>query len=130
MKLTTKGEYALRLVLKLGQVKGETLARLDTIADKENIPLPYLRQLLKNLKKDGIIKSARGPGGGYTLGRPPEEISVLQVLASVGEHVVTMSTNGSKTKTGVLIRSFFMKIDDQNLKKLDISLVELSNGNF
>ena len=119
MRLTAKGEYALRLVLNLARREEGKLYQLEEITKKEKISSSYLYQLVKNLKRDGIIISSRGPGGGYALGRPAKEISILQVLASAGEQVQTMSTNLQKSQSSTNIDAFFITLDKMILKKLD-----------
>ena len=83
MKLTVRGEYALRALLVLGQHYGDSVVRIQTISDQQNIPKKFLEQILNDLKALGAVESKRGASGGYRLARPPQNIT----LASVVRHV-------------------------------------------
>jgi Rrf2 family protein len=83
MKLSVRGEYALRALLVLGQNYGDEVVRIQTISDRQNIPKKFLEQILNDLKTLGVVESKRGAGGGYRLALPPEDIT----LASVIRHV-------------------------------------------
>ena len=83
MKLSVRGEYALRALLVLAQNYGEHVVRIQTVARQQNIPKKFLEQILNDLKSLGAVESRRGAGGGYRLARPPQNIT----LASVVRHV-------------------------------------------
>lgn len=83
MKLSTKGRYGLRAVLDLAMHSADGAISLSAIADRENISISYLEQLIAKLKKAGIVNSIRGAQGGYVLARSPEEISVGEVLRAL-----------------------------------------------
>jgi Rrf2 family protein len=83
MKLTQRGEYALRALVVLGLHYGRGVVRIQTIAEQQRIPRRFLEQILNDLKSAGILGSRRGVAGGYQLTRPPEHIS----LAAVVRHV-------------------------------------------
>lgn len=80
MKLTTKGEYAARAMLSLSLRHGEGIITIQDLAEKEKIPLKYLEQILLTLRKAGLLKSRRGVKGGYTLARPPSQITLGEVI--------------------------------------------------
>ena len=83
MRLTTKGRYAVTAMLDLClnyEVKPVTLA---DISERQGISLSYLEQLFANLRRQGLVSSTRGPGGGYRLGRSADEVSVYQVISAV-----------------------------------------------
>jgi Rrf2 family transcriptional regulator, cysteine metabolism repressor len=80
MKLTKKGEYALRAMFDLSSNYQKGLVRINEIAEREKIPLKFLEQILLGLKKAGLVQSKRGMGGGYTLNKPPEAITLAQVI--------------------------------------------------
>lgn len=83
MKLSTKGRYGLRAVLDLA-INGEKEAiALSSIAERQDISISYLEQLIAKLKKAGIVNSIRGAQGGYILARKPEEISVGDILRAL-----------------------------------------------
>src|SRR2546429_1974700 len=83
MKLSLRGEYALRALLVLGQNYKQGVVRIQAISDQQNIPKRFLEQILNDLKSGGMVQSRRGVAGGYRLAKRPEQIS----LASVVRHV-------------------------------------------
>src|SRR5512143_418879 len=83
MKLSLRGEYALRAMLVLGLNYEQPVVRIQTISDQQNIPKRFLEQILNDLKSAGVVESKRGVSGGYRLSRPPEEIT----LASIVRHI-------------------------------------------
>jgi Rrf2 family transcriptional regulator, cysteine metabolism repressor len=83
MKLSVRGEYALRALLVLTMNYGDHVVRIQTISDEQKIPKKFLEQILNDLKSMGAVESKRGLNGGYRLARPPENIT----LASVVRHV-------------------------------------------
>lgn len=83
MKLSTKGRYGLRAVLDIALHGGEEAVALSSIAERQSISISYLEQLIAKLKKAGIVSSTRGAKGGYVLSKPPEDISVGQVLRAL-----------------------------------------------
>lgn len=82
MKISKKGEYALKALVELAinYDKGAAVTLISDIADKEDIPLKYLEQILLHLKNAGILASKRGVGGGYALSRAPQDISLGEVI--------------------------------------------------
>lgn len=85
MRLSTKGQYAVRAMVNLACHSGERPITLKDISSEEGISLSYLEQLFVKLRKGKIVKSVRGPGGGYVLAKPSSEISVGEVIAVVEE---------------------------------------------
>ena len=83
MKLTTKGRYGLRAVIDLAVYAKDEPVSLASVAERQNISINYLEQLVAKLKKAGIVQSTRGAQGGYTLAKAPEEISVGEILRSL-----------------------------------------------
>src|SRR5579859_4258759 len=83
MKLSLRGEYALRALLVLGLEYDESVVRIQAISEQQNIPKRFLEQILNDLKAAGVVQSRRGVAGGYRLAKPPEEIT----LAAVVRHI-------------------------------------------
>jgi len=83
MRLSARGEYAILAVLDLALRPGDGLVPIQDIATRQAIPQRYLEQVLLGLKRAGILASRRGSAGGYHLTRPPERISVGDVLRAV-----------------------------------------------
>ena len=87
MRLTSKGRYAVRAILDLTFNSNGRPVRLQEISDRQKISLHYLEQLFRRLRKGAVVKSVRGPGGGYVLSRSMDEISIKDILVSVGENI-------------------------------------------
>src|SRR5690348_18435309 len=83
MKLSVRGEYALRALLVLGLHYDEPLVRIQTISDRQNIPKRFLEQILNDLQSAGVVSSKRGVAGGYRLARPPEKINLAVVIRNI-----------------------------------------------
>lgn len=85
MKLSKKGEYALKALIELAinYEKGKAVTLIEDIATKKGIPQKYLEQILLGLKNSGILEARRGVGGGYALSRPPERISLGEIIRTV-----------------------------------------------
>jgi len=94
MRLTTKGRYAVTAMLDLSLNYGLGSITLADISDRQGISLTYLEQLFAKLRKKGLVSSTRGPGGGYRLSRSADEITVLDVIASVDEKVDSTACEG------------------------------------
>lgn len=87
MKLSTKGRYAVVALIDLSRIKGDGQSSLAEIARRQDISLSYLEQLFVRLRRAGLVVSVRGPGGGYRLARPPEQIRIVDILDAVDETV-------------------------------------------
>lgn len=85
MRLTTKGRYAVTAMLDLAINQDTGPIRLAAISDRQGISLSYLEQLFAHLRRRGLVKSVRGPGGGYHLHRDADAISIAEVIAAVNE---------------------------------------------
>lgn len=96
MRLTTKGRYAVTAMLDLAVHNGDGPIALADISERQGISLSYLEQLFAKLRKTGLVASTRGPGGGYTLGKPAAEIPVADVIAAVDETVDATRCGGQK----------------------------------
>ncbi|MGD0083906.1 MAG: Rrf2 family transcriptional regulator [Acidimicrobiales bacterium] len=84
MKVSTRGDYASRALLSLALRAGETSpTSVRDIAERTGLPQPYLEQILLALKGAGLVRSKRGVGGGYVLARPPEQITLGQIVSAV-----------------------------------------------
>jgi Rrf2 family iron-sulfur cluster assembly transcriptional regulator len=94
MKLSTKGRYAMVALVDIAMNAGDgdALVTLGDIAKRQDISLPYLEQLFVKLRRDKLVVSVRGPGGGYRLARVPSDIRVVEILAAVDETVDAMHT--------------------------------------
>ena len=80
MRISTKGRYALRLMIDLAQQQGDVLVSLKDVAERQTISVKYLEQIVGLLSKAGFLRSGRGPQGGYRLAKRPEEYTVGSIL--------------------------------------------------
>ncbi len=105
MILTTKARYAVMAVMEIAdRGKGNPIS-LWTISENQKISLSYLEQIFVQLKKSGLVKSVRGPGGGYILGK--ENLSIAEIIKAMGESIKMTRcqdnkgcmNNGTKCKT-------------------------------
>jgi Rrf2 family protein len=82
MKLSKRGEYALRSLINLGfaAAAGRDLVQASELAESEQLPVKFLEQILQELKVAGLVKSARGKFGGYRLGKPARQITIGEVV--------------------------------------------------
>jgi len=88
MRITLKGRYALRAVLALAEMgKNGEMVSINSLSEAEDISSIFLEQIFFKLKKAHIVKSVRGPGGGFALDRPLDSISVQEILDAAGEEL-------------------------------------------
>ena len=96
MKLSTKGRYAVMAMVDLACHSNGSPVALADIADRQEISLSYLEQLFGKLRKGGLVKSVRGPGGGYLLSRPEQQMRISDIILAVDEPIqTTRCTPGS-----------------------------------
>jgi Rrf2 family transcriptional regulator, iron-sulfur cluster assembly transcription factor len=96
MRLTTKGRYAVTAMLDLALHQDRGTVALADIAKSQHISLSYLEQLFAKLRKAKLVRGIRGPGGGYHLAMPPEEISIAAIISAVDERVDITSCRGNE----------------------------------
>jgi Rrf2 family transcriptional regulator, iron-sulfur cluster assembly transcription factor len=94
MRLTTKGRYAVTAMLDLALHQDSGPISLADISRRQGISLSYLEQLFSRLRREGLVASTRGPGGGYTLSRPADSIAVGDVVTAVDEKVDSTRCGG------------------------------------
>ncbi len=87
MKLTTKGHYSVKALLDIALQPAAQAISVRAIAQRQNLPAPYLEKLLIELRRAGLVAAVRGSQGGYQLARPAAQISLAQILEAVGETV-------------------------------------------
>jgi Rrf2 family protein len=83
MKLSLRGEYALRALVVLGLNHGKDVVRIQSISQNQNIPKRFLEQILNDLRSAGLLESKRGISGGYRLKVSPEQISLAEVIRHI-----------------------------------------------
>jgi Rrf2 family protein len=100
MKLTVRGEYALRALTHLGLRHSAKVIQISAISAAENIPKRFLEQILNDLRTGGFVESRRGVAGGYRLAKPPEKI----VIAGVIRHI-----EGALAPIGCVSENYYEK---------------------
>lgn len=90
MLFSTRAEYGVRLMVELGRQGGDRPVSLASVAEGEHLPLSYLEHLVAKLRKAGLVTSQRGAHGGYRLGRPAEEIDMLEVVQALEGAIAPM----------------------------------------
>ncbi len=101
MRLSTKSRYGLRAMFDIAYNCGSAPAQIQDISRRQQISPRYLEQIFQNLKRAGILKSKRGPRGGYCLARTPDQITVLEILNATEQDVLLVDcagTNPNKRK--------------------------------
>ncbi len=94
MRLTTKGRYAVTAMLDIALHRQCGPVSVVDIAERQGISAAYLEQLIRKLKRSGLLESVRGPGGGYRLQRDFSKISVSEIIAAVGDGVDATRCHG------------------------------------
>jgi len=99
MRLSTKSRYGLRALFDMAYHAGTLPAQIKDISRRQNISPRYLEQIFQDLKKAGLLKSRRGPQGGYILARKPHEISVMDIIhATEGEMALVDCVKSGKAR--------------------------------
>ena len=127
MKLSVRGEYALRALIVLGLNYEQPVVPIQTIARLQNIPRKFLEQILNELRACGILESRRGVAGGYRLRRPPDKINLAEVIryvegplapvSCVSERFYERCTCPDENNCG--IRSVMKEVRDATARVLD-----------
>ncbi|MBT5331661.1 MAG: Rrf2 family transcriptional regulator [Porticoccaceae bacterium] len=129
MRLTTKGRYAVTAMLDLAMHGDGAPVSLSDISDRQGISLSYLEQLFSKLRQRSLVNSVRGPGGGYSLARIPDSISVAEIIEAVNESVDATNCAGvGDCQNGEMCLTHYLWEDLSNQIRLflgDISLGKL-----
>lgn len=96
MRLTSKGRYAVTAMLDVALHSNRGPVSLAEISERQEISLSYLEQLFARLRKNGLVTSVRGPGGGYVLGRGLNEIAISEIVKAVDETVEARKCHGEE----------------------------------
>ena len=98
MRLSTKSRYGLRAMFDIAYNCGSEPVQIQDISRRQQISPRYLEQIFQNLKRAGLLKSKRGPQGGYALSRQPDEITVLDILNATEQDVLLVDCAGVTPK--------------------------------
>lgn len=128
MKLTTRGRYALQALIDLITNTNGKAVKLMDISARQNLPIAYLEQLFRQLRIGGVVKSVRGPGGGYVLARDVSEVTILDVFKAVEEVTAysdQMALGEAPTREMISAHKAITRLDEANLKVLSQPLSSL-----
>ena len=136
MKLSLRGEYALRALIVLGLNAGNDrdVVRIQTISEQQNIPKRFLEQILNDMRAAGILESKRGLSGGYRLRLPPEKITLASVIRLIEGPLAPVSCVSEKfyekcscpDETNCGIRSIMKEVRDAIVRILEgVTLAQL-----
>jgi Rrf2 family protein len=135
MKISSRGEYALRALICLGSNDTE-LTSIGEISEKTLVPINYLEQLLLQLKRNGYVQSKRGVNGGYKLSRSPSEIVIGEVIRNLEGPLAPMgcvsvtSYESCPLEEGCLLKPLWALVRDTVAELLDkTTLKNLLDGN-
>ena len=149
MRLTTKGRFAVTAMVDLAMRGGHGPVTLASISERQQISLSYLEQLFGKLRRNNLVDSVRGPGGGYNLARPGNMISVADIVVAVDEPIDATKCGGKGNCHGenqqCITHELWMglnekifdylegvtlqqMIDNQNKRSPEVSAITLSNA--
>jgi Rrf2 family iron-sulfur cluster assembly transcriptional regulator len=123
MRMSTKGRFAVNALIDLALREPAGPVALATISQRQQISLSYLEQLFSRLRKEGLVESTRGPGGGYTLGRQAERITVADIVSAVDE---PLEGQGDEERSLGMSRALWQRLNAAMLEHMaTISLASL-----
>lgn len=136
MKLSVRGEYALRALLVLARdyQEDDAVVRIQQVSQRQNIPKRFLEQILNDLKSAGIVESKRGVAGGYRLRRPPERVTLAEIVRHIEGPLAPVSCVSEKfyekcscpDESRCAIRSVMKETRDAIVQIMDrVTLAEL-----
>jgi Rrf2 family protein len=135
MHVTAKADYAVRAVIELADSKQDAPRKVDDVAQSQGIPVSFLENILTQLRSSGIVRSQRGPEGGYWLARPPSEVNLAQVIRAVEgplvgvrgqrpEEIEYVGSSESLQQVWIALRSNLRKVLE-NVTVADVSAGKL-----
>ncbi|MEM1240584.1 MAG: RrF2 family transcriptional regulator [Cyanobacteria bacterium P01_H01_bin.26] len=124
MKLTTRGHYSVKAMLDMSLQP--RLASVKLIAQRQNLPAPYLEKLLIQLRRAGLVESVRGARGGYRLAKAPSQIYLGQILDAVGEPITPLQLSAPEKAEDWVTLTLWRRLQEKLREVLySISLEEL-----
>jgi len=129
MRLTTKGRFAVTAMLDLAMHEIDKPVTLADISERQSISLSYLEQLFSRLRRNGLVKSVRGPGGGYRLAKKQTDISVSEIISAVDELIDATQCGGQENchdERRCMTHDLWSSLNDKILEYLSgVSLANL-----
>ena len=112
MKVTQKSKLALVSLVHMARNTTQRV-RVQDLAEKQTFSAHFLEQIFRNLRMAGIVRSVRGPGGGYELAKPINKISVTDVLSALGEHTSAWGEKISDTPEAMLVSGYLSSVEEK-----------------
>jgi Rrf2 family iron-sulfur cluster assembly transcriptional regulator len=136
MRLTTKGRFAVTAMIDLAMRQGTGPVTLSGISQRQAISLSYLEQLFGKLRRHEIVESIRGPGGGYSLARAAEKVTVADIIIAVDEPIDATQCGGKENCAGTaahgarcMTHELWTTLNEKMVDYLDsVSLQDLVDG--
>jgi len=126
VKVSTRGDYAARALLSLALHGSDEPTSVKEIAERTNLPQPYLEQILLAAKGAGLVRSKRGVGGGYVLARPADEITLAEILAAVDGPLTTLVTEHDHCEGHCVLQEVWVGVSEEMRQVLErVTLAEL-----
>ena len=126
MKVSTRGDYAARALLSLALHGSDRPTSVKEIAERTGLPQPYLEQILLAVKGAGLVRSKRGVGGGYVLARPPADITLADILASVDGPLTTLMGEHDHCEGHCILQEVWVGLSEEMRKVLEqVTLADL-----
>ena len=131
MKVSTKGDYGVRALVELAHHYGEGPVQSAEIAARQQVPEPYLDQLLTTLRRAGFIRSVRGPQGGHALIRDPREVKLSEVMTALEGSLAAIACvddpDACTKEGGCVQREVWERVRDATLEILEnVSIADLA----
>ena len=134
MNVTSKGRYALRIMIDLAQHRDEGYISLKTISDRTQLSMKYLEMIVGNLKKAELVDSTRGKEGGYKLNKTPQEYSIGEILRCIEDNLAPVACIKEGEiqcdRSGACLTvPMWKELDDRTIADLDtVSVEDLVTG--
>jgi len=129
MRLTTKGRFAVTAMLDLALQNSDKPVTLADISERQGISLSYLEQLFSRLRRNGLVKSVRGPGGGYRIAKNQTEITISEIITAVDELIDATQCGGQENchdERRCMTHDLWASLNDKILEYLSgVSLADL-----
>jgi Rrf2 family iron-sulfur cluster assembly transcriptional regulator len=126
VKVSTRGDYAARALLSLALHGSDEPTSVKEIAERTNLPQPYLEQILLAAKGAGLVRSKRGVGGGYVLARPADQITLAEILAAVDGPLTTLVTEHDHCEGHCVLQEVWVGVSEEMRQVLErVTLAEL-----
>jgi Rrf2 family transcriptional regulator, iron-sulfur cluster assembly transcription factor len=119
VKVSTRGDYAARALLSLALHGSERPTSVKEIAERTTLPQPYLEQILLSVKGAGLVVSKRGVGGGYVLARPPDQITLAEIIDAVEGPQLPLDEHPDHCEGHCVLQEVWVCVSDETRRMLE-----------